>query len=434
VRDPFNRVVSVRPIPREQLGRPRIDIVAQTAGQFRDLAASRILLINQAIEMVAQLQEAGEDNFVRSGVTKSERMMINNGISPAEARELASTRVFGGVNGAYGTGIMSLVEKGDAWEEDVEVAQQYLNNMGAVYGKGDKWSYYREGVFEAALQDAEVVVQPRESNAWGALSLDHVYEFMGGLNLAVRSVTGEDPKAYFNDFRNANNPEIQTMEEAVWTEAQATLFNPQYIKAMQQGSASSAEKMAETFRNTYGWNVMKPTAIKDELWNEIYATYVDDKHDLGVQAFFEEENPYALQEMTAVMMETARKGMWEATPEQVQALASLHAELIEKYDAGCSGFVCNNVKLRDFISQQLPEAQRQNYEQQIKKSLEAPADADEQSMVLEKEVIREADQSEVPLIQRLNWGLILGVLLILATIAFLASRRRHAHALEPAEL
>jgi cobaltochelatase CobN len=434
VRDPFNRVVSVRPIPLERLGRPRIDIVAQTAGQFRDLAASRILLINQAIEMVAQLQEEGEDNFVRTGVTKSERMMVKNGISPAEARELASTRVFGGVNGAYGTGIMSLVEKGDAWEEDTEVAEQYLNNMGAVYGKGDKWSYYREGVFEAALQDAEIVVQPRESNAWGALSLDHVYEFMGGLNLAVRSVTGEEPKAYFNDFRNANNPEMQSMEEAVWTEAQATLFNPEYIKALQAGSASSAETLAETFRNTYGWNVMKPDAIKDELWDEIYDTYIDDKYDLGVQDFFENENPYALQEMTAVMMETARKGMWEASPQQVQALAALHAELIEKYDAGCSGFVCNNMKLRDFISEQLPEAQRQNYEQQIKKSLEAPSDADQQSMVLEKEVIRQADQSELPLIQRLNWGLILGVMLILATIAFLASRRRHAQALEPAEL
>ena len=433
VRDPFNRVVSVRPIPLERLGRPRIDIVAQTAGQFRDLAASRILLINQAIEMVAQLPEAADENYVRTGVTKSERMMISNGISPAEARELASTRVFGGVNGAYGTGIMSLVEKGDAWEEDGEVAEQYLNNMGAVYGKGDKWSYYREGVFEAALQDAEVVVQPRESNAWGALSLDHVYEFMGGLNLAVRKVTGKEPKAYFSDFRNANNPEMQSMEEAVWTEARATLFNPEYIKALQEGSASSAETLAETFRNTYGWNVMKPDAIKDELWDEIYDTYVDDKYDLGVQDFFENENPYALQEMTAVMMETARKGMWEASPEQVQALASLHAELIEKYDAGCSGFVCNNIKLRDYISQQLPEAQRQNYEQQIKKSLEAPADTDQQSMVLEKEVIRDADQSELPLIQRLNWGLIIGIGLIIATIGFLASRRRHAHALEPAE-
>jgi cobaltochelatase CobN len=221
VRDPFNRVVSVKVIPLERLGRPRIDVVAQTAGQFRDLAASRIYLINQAIEMVSRLDEDAADNYVRSGVVKSERMMIDKGISPAEARELATTRVFGGANGAYGTGIMGFVEKGDAWEEDTEVAEQYINNMGAVYGKGNKWSYYKEGVFEAALQDAEVVVQPRESNQWGAISLDHVYEFMGGLNLAVRKVTGEDPKAYFNDFRNAGDPDVQSLEEAIWTEAHA---------------------------------------------------------------------------------------------------------------------------------------------------------------------------------------------------------------------
>jgi cobaltochelatase CobN len=434
VRDPFNRVVSVKVIPLESLGRPRIDIVAQTAGQFRDLAASRILLINQAIEMVAQLDEPEDENFVRTGVSKSERMMIDKGISPLEARGLASTRVFGGANGAYGTGIMSLVEKGDAWEKDDELARQYLNNMGAVYGKGDKWSYYREGVFEAALQDAELVVQPRESNAWGALSLDHVYEFMGGLNLAVRSVTGEDPKAYFNDFRNADNPQLQTMEEAVWTEAQATLFNPEYIKAMQGGSASTAEKMAETFRNTYGWNVMKPDAIKNELWNEIYDTYVEDKYDLGVQQFFEDENPYALQEMTAVMMETARKGLWEASPEQVRELAQLHAQLIEKYEAGCSVFVCDNTKLRDFISEQLSPEMRQNYNAQIKKSLEAPADSSEQSMVLEKEVIQRANEDELPLIQRLNWGLIIGGGLILAIIGFLASRRRQVSGVDAAEL
>ena len=85
-------------------------------------------------------------------------------------------------------------------------------------------------------------------------------------------------------------------------------------------------------------------------------------------------------------------------------------------------------------AEQLPPEQRQNYEQQIKKSLEAPADVEQDSMVLEKEVIREADRDEVPLIQRLNWGLIIGLLLIIATIAFLASRRRHAHALEPGEL
>lgn len=72
---------------------------------------------------------------------------------------------------------------------------------------------------------------------------------------------------------------------AVWTEAQATLFNPEYIKAIQAGSASSAEALAETFRNTYGLNVMKPDAIRDELWDELYDTYVEDKYDPGVQSF-----------------------------------------------------------------------------------------------------------------------------------------------------
>jgi cobaltochelatase CobN len=433
VRDPFNRVISIKVIPLEKLGRPRIDVVAQTAGQFRDLAASRIDLINQAIEMVSSLNETEEQNYVRSGVIKSERKMIETGIAPAEARELATIRVFGGVNGAYGTGIMGLVEKGDAWEDEKEIAEQYLNNMGAVYGKGDKWSYYKEGVFEAALQDAEVVVQPRESNAWGAVSLDHVYEFMGGLNMTVRNVTGKDPSAYFNDFRNADNPEMQSLEDAVFTETQSTLLNPEYIKALQGGSASAAESLAESFRNTYGWNVMKPDVIKDQVWDDIYSTYVEDKFELGVQEFFEGENPYALQEMTAVMMETARKGLWTASDAQLSELASLHAELIEKYDAGCSGFVCDNTLLREFIAQRLPEAQRQNYEQKIKQAVEAPSDAADNSIVMEKQVIQSAED-ERPLIERLNWGLVLGVILLLGIIGFLATRRKHAAHLDEAEL
>jgi len=426
VRDPFNRVVTVRAIPLETLGRPRIDIVAQTAGQFRDLAASRIYLINKAVEMAAALDEAPEWNYVRAGVMKSEQLMINDGISPIEARELATTRVFGGVNGRYGTGIMGMVEKGDSWENDKEVAEQYLSNMGAVYGKGDKWGMYREGVFKAALADAEVVVQPRESNAWGALSLDHVYEFMGGLNLAVRDVTGSDPKAYFNDFRNSNQANVQSMEDAVWTEAQSTLMNPAYIKEMQKGSASSAEKMAETFRNTYGWNVMKPEAIKDEMWDQLYETYIDDKYELGVQDFFEGQNPYALQDMTAVMMETARKGMWEASDQQLSELATLHADLIEKYDAGCSGFVCDNMKLRDFISERLPENMKQNYDQKIKQAVEAPSVDSADSIVMKREEVVDPLKDQIPLIERLNWGMILGFGYVFFTIIFLASRRRHA--------
>lgn len=42
VRDPFGRVTDLRLIPSKELGRPRIDVVVQTSGQLRDLAASRL--------------------------------------------------------------------------------------------------------------------------------------------------------------------------------------------------------------------------------------------------------------------------------------------------------------------------------------------------------------------------------------------------------
>ena len=127
-------------------------------------------------------------------------------------------------------------------------------------------------------------MQPRQSHTWGALSLDHVFEFMGGLSLAVRHVTGRDADAYFNDFRNMNRPRVTDLNETVWTEARSTLLNPAYIGEMQEGGASSAEHFAETFRNTFGWNVMKPAAIDETLWNELYEVYVDDRYDLGVES------------------------------------------------------------------------------------------------------------------------------------------------------
>ncbi len=385
VRDGFGTVRSLNLIPDEELGRPRIDVVVQTSGQLRDIAASRLDLINKAITMVSQARNPDSMNYVRSGIAMAEKYLIDKGFSPLEARKYASKRVFGGVNGNYGTGIMGLVEKGDAWEDEKQVAEQYLNNMGAIYESGDDWGIFRKGVFEAALQNTETVVQPRSSNTWGPLSLDHVYEFMGGLNLAVRNVTGNDPTAYFNDFRNVNRPKMQGLKEAIGVETNSTVFNPKYISELLDGEASSMNKFAETFRNTYGWNVMKPEAIDDYVWNVYHEIYVNDKFDLNVKERFEKENPYALQEMTSVMLETARKGYWNASDKQLNELVQMHAELVRDYDAGCSGFVCNNIKLRQYISEKLPADLSEQYNQAIDKARNVQIDENPESIVLKKE-------------------------------------------------
>ena len=78
-----------------------------------------------------------------------------------------------------------MVESGDRWEKESEIADVYLNNMGAIYGSSEQWGDFEAGLFEAALQNVDAVVQPRQSNSWGPLSLDHIYEFMGGLTLTV---------------------------------------------------------------------------------------------------------------------------------------------------------------------------------------------------------------------------------------------------------
>lgn len=424
VRDAFGRVTDLRLIPSKQLGRPRIDVVVQTSGQLRDLAASRLFLINKAIEMAANAKGDKYDNLVKAGVTESERVLVEKGMSPKEAREVSMYRVFGGVNGNYGTGIQEMVTAGDRWDKESQIAEVYMNNMGAFYGDEKNWETFRKAAFEAALTRTDVVVQPRQSNTWGALSLDHVYEFMGGMNLAVRNVTGKDPDAYLADYRNHSNMRMQEVKEAIGIESRTTIFNPAYIKEKMKGGASSASTFAEIVTNTYGWNVMKPKAIDKEMWDEIYNVYVKDKYHLGTKEFFDKQNPAALMEMTAVMMESARKGMWKATPQQLKDIAKLHTETVNKYKPSCSGFVCNNAKLRNYIASKTDAASAKEYQQNVEqiRDAEAAKNSSDKGMVMKKETLNEEAQKTTTVVS----GIVVGVIVIVAFVllAVLIRRRR----------
>ena len=387
IRDGFGYIRSLKLIPSQELGRPRIDVVVQTSGQLRDIAASRLKLINDAVLMAAA--DSSSNNNVAKGFKDAEALLLLKGFSLLEARTYAQQRVFGGVGGNYGTGIMGMVEKSDSWEDRAEIGEKYLFNMGAMYSSNgdDSWGEYKEGVFEAALLNTSVVVQPRSSNTWGPLSLDHVYEFMGGLSSAVENVTGVDPRAYFNDFRNPANARTQGLKEAIGVETNSTVFNPKYIKKMMTEGPSAMAHFSETFKNTFGWNTMKPSAIDQHIWNKYYEVYVEDVYNLGVKRAFEESNPYALEEMTAVMLEAVRKDMWKASEKQIKEVSKLHSQLLSDYDAACSGFVCDNAKLREFISSKLPMDKAKEYNQKIsqERQVQIKSNAAEKNVVLKKE-------------------------------------------------
>ena len=423
VRDAFGHVSDLKLIPSAELGRPRIDVVVQTSGQLRDLAASRLFLINRAVEMAAGAKDDKYENQVATSVIEAERVLTEKGLSPKDAREISTFRIFGGINGMYGTGIQEMVESGDRWENESELATTYLNNMGAYYGSEKNWEVFQKFAFEAALTRTDVVVQPRQSNTWGALSLDHVYEYMGGMNLAVRNVTGKDPDAYLSDYRNRNNMKMQELKEAVGVESRTTILNPVYIKEKMKGGASSASEFAEVITNTYGWNVMKPAAIDKELWDNIYNVYVKDELNLGVKKYFEQQNPAALEEMTAVMLESARKGLWKASEEQVAELSKLHTEIVNNYRPSCSGFVCDNAKLRDYIASKADTPTAAQYKENISKIREAKASGNDKGVVMKKEEMNQTTEEQTNTLSNVAVGIAV-IIVLLALILFVRKRRK----------
>ncbi len=421
VRDPFGRVTDLRLIPSSTLGRPRIDVVVQTSGQLRDIAASRLFLISRAVRMAAAADDGDFPNYVAEGVVESERCLVEKGVTPREARELSSARVFGGVNGNYGSGIQGMVEAGDRWTDVGEIASVYINNMGALYGSEQEWEKMATHAFEAALTRTDVVVQPRQSNTWGALSLDHVYEFMGGMNLAVRSVTGKEPEAYLSDYRNRNNARMQEVKEAIGVESRTTILNPAYLREKMRGGAGDAAAMADVVRNTYGWNVMKPDVIDNELWDGIYDAIVADRHGLGIKEHFCDVNPAALQEMTAVMLETARKGLWNASGAQIAELARVHTETVNKYGASCSGFVCDNAALRDYIASRSGASDAAQYRDNIASVRAENIASSDDGVVMRREELN-ATETSVSNIRGLYVAA--AVIVAIGIIALIISRRR----------
>lgn len=424
VRDMFGRVSDLRLIPISELGRPRIDIVIQTSGQFRDLAASRLSLLNRAVQMASQAGKEDGQNLVHQGTIRTEELLVEAGLSPKEARELATSRIFGGVNGMYGTGIQEMITSGDKWEHEAEIAEVYLNNMGALYEESESWGKFVRPLFRAALANTDIVIQPRQSNTWGALSLDHVYEFMGGLTLTVRNVTGKDPETYFADYRNRNNARIQDLKQAVGVESRSTILNPSYIKEMLEGGASSLGRLTEIVTNTYGWEVSKPELINDQLWQDLYNIYVQDSLKLGIRERFEQVHPTALQEVSAVMLETIRKGMWTPSTEVVRDIAQLHAELTAKHGAATDGMSARNTKLQSFIAQQASPEVSKSYQQAVQSMRSAsstPAN-DKASIVMKKDESSPSTPTTNTSLRGL-W-IALGVLGVFVTLLILLRRRR----------
>jgi cobaltochelatase CobN len=308
-------------------------------------------LIDKAVRIASEVKD--KDNYVFENTLKMEEELKQKGFSPKEAKELSKARIFGSPSGMYGTGLVeAIADKSGDWKDTKELSDGYISRTGAVFTQG-KWGQFFKGLYESGLNNTELVIHSRSSNLYGPMSLDHVFEYMGGMTMAIRNITGKDPKGYFADVRNTSNIYIQDVQEALMQEARARFFNPKWIKGMKKHNFSGAGEITEMTKNLFGWQVTKPEIVKDYMWNETFRIYIEDKYKLDLPKWFDKENPHSFQNMVSLMLEAARKGYWKASREYLEELVNIYARSIADHGAACTERVCANSALNEFVQEQL---------------------------------------------------------------------------------
>ncbi|MCU1325681.1 MAG: CobN component of cobalt chelatase involved in biosynthesis [Bryobacterales bacterium] len=341
-----NVVDRLRLIPDEQLGRPRVNVLFTASGLYRDGLADKILLLDKA----ARLAAAAGDNALSRQNARIEKDLVASGVAAEEAKHLAAARVFSEAPGAYGNGISNMVELDGSKEQAQAIAELYLAKTNYVYT--DKvWGGSTPRLLANQLQGNQMILHSRSSNLYGVADNDDVYQYVGGLDAASRSV-GASPQVMFNNLRAAGRERMETARDVLASELNSRNWNPKWIEGMKAAGYSGARVMVNSVEYLYGWQATSPQNVDASVWKKTYDVYVADEYNLDLPKFLAKANPYAQQQMIARLIEIDRQGVYKFSKAEQAKLLAAFVQSVSKLGVACSAVVCGNRTLRRFVTTQ----------------------------------------------------------------------------------
>lgn len=347
-------VEDVELVPVAELGRPRVDVVIQAASLFRDTFPDRMRLLDKAVRLAASATDG--DNYVAEHTAETERSLKRAGMAAADAQILAAARVFSNSAGGYGTGLVAAIERSGDYASTAGLTEAYIARSGAVYTEGFPWGEPAPDAYRQQLRHTDAVTLSRSTNVVGALTLDHYFEYLGGMTMAVRDTTGSEPETYLADVRDPGRARMESARESLAKGLRGKFWNPKWIRGLQAEGFSGAVEIAQTATNLFGWQIAKPDVVSSSDWDRVHAVYVEDALELGLPEWFDAENPFAYQELAAVLVEAARKGYWNPSRPALDALAAGYARSLERHGASGSVRTTGNRPLEEFLEVRLAAA------------------------------------------------------------------------------
>ncbi|MCQ4120042.1 cobaltochelatase subunit CobN [Rhodococcus tibetensis] len=295
------RVVNLEVIDLAELGRPRIDVTVRISGFFRDAFPHVLALLDDAVRLVAALDEPAESNFVRA---HAQADLADHG---DERR--ATTRIFGSKPGTYGAGLLQLIDS-KSWRGDADLAEVYTTWGGFAYGRGLDGAPAADDM-RAAYRRITVAAKNTDTREHDIADADDYFQYHGGMVATVRALTGTSPEAYIGDSTRPDSVRTRTLSEETSRVFRARVVNPRWLEAMRRHGYKGAFEMAATVDYLFGYDATT-NVVADWMYEKLAESYVLDEQN---RKFMEKSNPWALHGIAERLLEAAERDMWER-PEQ----------------------------------------------------------------------------------------------------------------------
>ena len=367
----------------------RRDVIVTTSGLFRDLYPNLLNQIDRAgrLALAASAQTLVETRpELKEGLTAAlapltgvvwgkETLAANraaaawlsrtdalrvSGMTAAEAGRAAATRIFGDAPGAYSAGVNRLAERSGAWRERSELGRVYLNRLGHAYGL-DASGEAAHAAFNQALSGVTRSYHGRASNLYGLLDNNDAFDYLGGMSLAIETLTGRVPEGLVLQHADPAKASVEPLATALLSELRGRYLNPEWLKPMMAHGYAGARTMGQEFlENLWGWQVTRPDLIRQWAWDEVKETYFDDKQKLGLPAFLAQgHNAHVKAQMLAIFMVAAERGYWRADAATLRRLGGELARLVAKNGLPGSGHTAPNHPMWPWLATKLDAADAQ---------------------------------------------------------------------------
>ncbi|MEH1916548.1 magnesium chelatase subunit H [Nostoc sp.] len=307
VKEGTGRVVRYELKPLAEVGHPRIDVLGNLSGIFRDSFVNIIELLDDLFQRAADAEEPDDQNFVRKHALALKAQGVEN----------ASARLFSNPAGDFGSLVNDRVVDGN-WESGEELGNTWQSRNVFSYGREDK-GQARPEVLNTLLKTSDRIVQEIDSVEYGLTDIQEYYANTGGLKKAAEKQGGKKVTTSFvESFSKDTTP--RNLDDLLRMEYRTKLVNPKWAQAMANQGSGGAFEISQRMTALIGWG---GTADFTDNW--VYDQAADTYAlDAEMADKLRKANPEAFRNILGRMLEAHGRGFWEADSDKLDKLRQLY--------------------------------------------------------------------------------------------------------------